>query len=163
MDFDDFQEYLVDEYKDILRGASVNAFFVWAGLIIMILMVPLYIMASHQYGYIINKYQKEAGVIEKIKKAGFAVAAALFGAGLAMQFFPSITVKTYYSNGSTTTHTEEDPTNFLILGLKILLFIAAVAVVCIVSCVLVAYLTVTGLYRNYDWKAIFNKIKAMKK
>ena len=155
MDFDDFQDMCVDEAEDRVSSARGSAFFMWFFFIAMILMIPLYIMASYQYGYIITKYQKEAKVLEKIKKAGFAVAAGLFGAGLAMQFFPSVTVKTRWSDGSTTTHTEEDPMNYAILGLKIILFVLAVLVVCVVSCFLVAYMTVTGLRRNYDWKAIY--------
>ncbi len=156
MDFDDFQDYCIDDAKDGVRSARGAAFFMWFFFIVMLLMIPLYIMASYQYGYIITKYQKEAKMLEKIKKAGFAAAAAVFGAGLAMQFFPSVTVKTRWSDGSTSTHTEEDPMNYAILGLKILLFILAVLIVCVVSCFLVAYMTVTGLRRNYDWKAMYN-------
>jgi hypothetical protein len=155
MDFDDFQDYCIDDAKDGVRSARGTAFFMWFFFIVMLLMIPLYIMASYQYGYIITKYQKEAKMLEKIKKAGFAAAAAVFGAGLAMQFFPSVTVKTRWSDGSTSTHTEEDPMNYAILGLKIILFVLAVLVVCVVSCFLLAYMTVTGLRRNYDWKAIY--------
>ena len=156
MDFDDFQDYCIDDAKEGVRSARGTAFFMWFFFIVMLLMIPLYIMASYQYGYIITKYQKEAKVLEKIKKAGFAAAAAVFGAGLAMQFFPSVTVKTRWSDGSTSTHTEEVPMNYAILGLKIILFVLAVLVVCVVSCFLVAYMTVTGLRRNYDWKAMYN-------
>lgn len=159
MDFEDFQEMCIDQAEERVSSARGNTFFMWFFFIAMILMIPLYVMASYQYGYIITKYQKEAKVLEKIKKAGFAVAMGLFGAGLAMQFFPSVTVKTRWSDGSTTTHTEEDPANYLILGLKIILFILAVLVVCFVSCFLMAYMTITGLRRNYNWKAIYSETR----
>ncbi len=157
MDFDDFQDYYVDILEDRLDAAQGNAFFFWLFFFALIIMIPLYIMASYQYGYIIDKYEKETNVLNKIKKSGFALAAGLFGAGLAMQFFPSTRVKTYWSDGSTSTHTEENPANFIIMALKIGLFIAAAFVVCFVSCFLMAYLTITGLYRNYNWKAMYNK------
>ncbi|MBR2638609.1 MAG: hypothetical protein IKD40_07200 [Bacteroidaceae bacterium] len=163
MDFDDFQDYCLEVAEERVDAAEGNAFFVWFLFVTFLLMTPLYIMASYQYGYIINKYQNESSILEKIKKGGFALAASLFGAGLAMQFFPSVKVKTYWSNGTTSTHTEEDPANAIIIALKIGLFIAAALVVCFVSCILMTYQTITGLYRNYDWNAIYNKAKALRK
>ena len=163
MDFDDIQDIYIDKAEDAIDIAEGDGFLVWFLFVTFLIMTPLYVMASYQYGYIITKHQKEATILEKIKKAGFGIAAGLFGAGLAMQFFPSTTVKTYWSDGSTSTHTEENPTNYIILALKIGLFILAVLVVCFVSCFLMTYLTITGLKRNYDWKAIYNKVKALKK
>ena len=163
MDFDDLQDYFIEYAEDRVDAAEGNAFFLWFLFIVFLLMTPLYIMASHQYGYIITKHQRESARLEKIKKAGYGLAVTLFGAGLAMQFFPSTTVKTYWSDGTTSTHTEENVFNYIIIALKIGLFILAVFVVCFVSCFLMTYQTITGLYRNYDWTAIFNKIKALKK
>jgi hypothetical protein len=77
-----------------------------------------------------------------------------------MQFFPDTVVKTHWSDGSTSTHREGDPTNYIILALKIGLFILAVIVVCFISCFLMTYKTITGLRRNYDWKTTYNDARA---
>ena len=159
MDFEDFQDYCVDVAEDAVDAAEGSAFLVWFLFITFLLMTPLYIMASYQYGYIIIKYQREANRLDNIKKVGFGIAAGLFGAGLAMQFFPDTIVKTRWSDGSTSTHREGDPTNYFILALKIGLFILAVIVVCFVSCFLMTYKTITGLCRNYDWKIIYNDVR----
>ncbi len=159
MDFDDLQDYYEDICEDEVDAAEGSAFFLWFLLVVFVIMTPLYIMASYQYGHVIIKHQKEAVRLEKIKKAAFAVASALFGAGLAMQFFPSTTVKTYWSDGSTSTHTEENVFNYIIIALKVGLFILAVLVVCFVSCFLMTYMTITGLYRNYNWTVIYNDFK----
>ena len=159
MDFKGKCVHYVDKIEDEVDAAEGNAFFLWFLLVVFLIMTPLYIMASYQYGHVIIKHQKEASILEKVKKTGFSIAAGLFGAGLAMQFFPSTTVKTYWSDGSTSTHTEENVFNYIIIALKVGLFILAVLVVCFVSCFLMTYMTITGLYRNYNWPVIYNDIK----
>ena len=105
------------------------------------------------------KYENESAFLEKLRNWGYSIAGGLFGAGLMMQFLPSYVVTTRWSDGRTTKHTEEDPANFIIMGIKFALFVAALFVLCFTSFAIMAYSTVTGLYRNYQWKQNFDKIK----
>lgn len=43
--------------------------------------------------------------------------------------------------------------------MKAALYIAAFALVCVVSCILMLYMTVQGLRRNYDWAPVAAKDK----
>ena len=150
----------VDECKADVKEARVGAMIMRLLFILSLLMVPLYIMASYQYGYVQVKYEKEAAFLEKIRVWGYSIAAGLFGAGLMMQFLPDYIVTTRWSNGSVTKERESDPTNIIIMVIKLMLMIAALVVLCAVSFFLVLYSTVTGLYRNYNWKQIFGDLKA---
>ena len=159
MDFDDVHDYAIEDCENYLDRQEGDAAFVNFLLVLAIIMVPLYIMASYQYGYVMVKYENESAFLEKLRNWGYSIAGGLFGAGLMMQFLPSYVVTTRWSDGRTTKHTEEDPANFIIMGIKFALFVAALFVLCFTSFAIMAYSTVTGLYRNYQWKQNFDKIK----
>ena len=150
----------VDECKGEVKGAKAASRFLNLIFLLVFLMIPLYIMASYQYGYVQVKYEKEAIMLDKIRHWAYSVAAGLFGAGLMMQFLPDYIVTTRWSNGSVTKERETNPVNIIIMVLKLGLIIAAVVVLCVASFFLMAYSTVTGLYRNYDWKQIVGEVKA---
>ena len=149
----------VKEYKAEVKAARVAVRIVSFIAFLAFLLIPLYIMASYQYGYVQVKYEKEAALLEKIRVWGYSIAGALFGAGLMMNFLPDYIVTTRWSNGTVTKERETDPANIIILVLKLGLVLAALVVLCAVSFFLVLYSTVTGLYRNYNWKQIMGEVK----
>ncbi|MBQ9340394.1 MAG: hypothetical protein IJS13_08705 [Paludibacteraceae bacterium] len=151
-----------DAYKDAkaaYRAASVATFIAWIFGIIFILLIPLYIFANHSWGYVITKHREESELLDKIKTWGYSIAAGLFGAAAAMEYLPGYKVTTYYSNGSTSTHHEENGANYIILAIKIGLLILALVIVAIVSTGILIYSTIVGLKRNYDWKEIYAQAK----
>ena len=160
MKFRKVKSVAVKEYKAEVKAARVAVRIVSFIAFLAFLLIPLYIMASYQYGYVQVKYEKEAAMLEKIRVWGYSIAGALFGAGLMMQFLPDYIVTTRWSNGTVTKERETDPANIIILVLKLGLVLAALVVLCAVSFFLVLYSTVTGLYRNYNWKQIFGDLKA---
>ena len=151
-----------DAYKDAkaaYRAASVATFIAWIFGIIFILLIPLYIFANHSWGYVITKHREESELLDKIKTWGYSIAAGLFGAAAAMEYLPGYKVTTYYSNGTTSTHHEENGANYIILAIKIGLLILALVIVAIVSTGILIYSTIVGLKRNYDWKEIYAQAK----
>lgn len=143
----DAKETIKSDKKKLRRVRSWNLFF--------LLLIPLYIYAERPYGYNISRYRAEARTLGGIRKFFYGLAAVMAGSALAMEYLPDTIVK--WSDGSTTR--ESDPTNFVIFAMKIGLYIAAVAVICITACILMLYLTVQGLRRNYDWGPVLAKIR----
>ena len=125
------------------------------------LLTPFYIYSSHQYGYYITRYRAERAKLDKLQKWGFRVAALFLGAGLAMALLPDTKVTTYYSNGSTSTHTESNPINMMILALKLMLLAAAACIFSFVCIFIMSYVTITSFKRNHDWSAVAQKTKSI--
>ena len=44
--------------------------------------------------------------------------------------------------------------------MKIILYGGAFVLICVVSCVLMVYMTAVGLWRNYDWTPVIAKVKS---
>ena len=122
--------------------------------IFFLLLIPLYIFANHSWGYVITRTREESELLDKIKRWGYSVAAGLFGAAAAMQ--ATTEYRVHWSDGSTT---HESETNWAIVAIKVMLLIAALAVIAIVSTGIMIYSTIVGLKRNYDWKAIYATMK----
>ena len=93
------------------------------------------------------------------QKIGFGIASFCFGTGLAMSLLPDYKVKTTYTDGSTSTHTESDPGNIIIIVLKVGLMIAGAFIFCFVSSVIMTVETAYGLFENFNWSGWFKKIK----
>lgn len=167
MDFDDFQDYYIDVLEDKLGRDRFDALFVWTLFFFFLFMTPLYVYASYQYGYVMTKFQEEAKFFEEIKNWGFGIAASLLGVGLAMQFFPDKTVTYYYNNGSSVTRKEYNDENTFVMVYKAVYIVAAVAVMCCVSCFIMTFQTILYLGSNKEFKAncakYFAKLKALKK
>ena len=151
-----------DAYKDakaFYRIASTWTLIAWIFAFVFILLIPLYIYANHSYGYMLTKYREESAILNKIKEFGYSAFIGLLGASLVMKFLPETIVTTYYSDGSTSTRSESNPTNMFIAMMKIALLIAAFVVLAVVSTGILIYSTVVGLKRNHDWKAIYEQAK----
>ena len=52
--------------------------------------------------------------------------------------------------------------NWFTVVLKVMLLVAALVIIAVVSTGIMLYSTIVGLKRNYDWKAIMAKMKAVK-
>ncbi len=159
-DLKDSQKAALKLTKGWLSRDARAAAFSYCFMIFFLLLIPLYIFANHSWGYVITRHRRESEILAKIKAWGFSIAAGMFGAAAALEFFPETKVTTYWSDGSTTTHTESNPLDMLILALKIGLVIAAICVIALVSTGIMIYSTIVGLKRNYDWKAIYAEAKA---
>lgn len=126
----------------------------WLLYIYVLILIPLYIYSSRQYGYYITRHRAEAARLDKLQKYGFAIASFFLGTSFALEYFPQTEVTTYYSNGSKTKHTESNPLDIAIMALKVVLLIAAAVVFCIVSVFIMTYVTAMDFKRNRDWSAI---------
>ena len=139
------------ELKSASKAAAMSNFF----LILFILLIPLYIFSSYSYGYTITRYREEAAFLEKIRKWAYRIAGGLAGTAFAMDAVD--TYRVHWSDGSRTTESEVNP---LSVALKFLLYAAALIILAVVSSLIMIYSTITGLIRNYNWKAIFSSIKS---
>ena len=154
MKFKEYKKKTLKSLKSVLRDARRLDRFVWLIFIYVILLTPFYIYSSHQYGYYITRYRAENARLDKFQKIGFAFASFLLGAGLAMELLPDTRVKTYYSDGSTSTHTEGNAMNYIIIAIKLALLAAAACVFSFVSIFIMSYVTITAFKRNNDWSKV---------
>ena len=154
MKFKKYRKYAVKSLKDELRAARWLDRIIWLICIYVLLLTPFYIYSSHQYGYYITRYRAESARLDKLQKIGFAFASFLLGAGLAMELLPDTKVKTYYSDGSTSTHTEGNAMNYIIIAIKLALVAAAACVFSFVSIFIMSYVTITAFKRNNDWSKV---------
>ena len=154
MEFKEFQKMALKIEKEGLGSARVWAAFMWIVFVYVILLIPLYIHSSHQFGYNITRHRAEARMLDKIQKVGFGIASFLLGSSLALAFFPETKVTTHYSDGRKTTHTESNPLDIIILVRKMVLLAVAAIVFCIVSVFIMSYVTIMAFKRDHDWSKV---------
>ena len=156
MDFKDIQKMALGYYGIWLKSSKADKRAVRAWNIFFIILIPVYIFAERPYGYTITRTRAESDTLKGISKWSYALSAMLFGSAKSISW---IQTEIKHSDG-TTERTEDAGTNAPVVIMKAALYIAAFAVVCIVSCLLMLYMTIQGLRRNYDWKPVLAKIKA---
>lgn len=165
---DEFNDYNKMKFKQVKKTAlgvakatlaedKSTKRWAWAVTFFFMFLIPLYIYADRPYGWMESRHRTEAKVLGGIRKWAFAIAGGLAGGALAMDFLPDTIVK--WSDGSTTR--EGDPTNIIIIGMKIFMYIAAIVILAVVSTVIMLYATIQGLRRNYDWTPVKLRLKAM--
>lgn len=155
--FDDIKEIAEKELNRRVTVAENQTHGSRKYLIFLIILLPLYIVSCYQWGYEISRRRAESAVLSKIEKAIMGIAVFFFGAGLAMKLLPDFVVTERWSNGQTRTYTEANTGNAIVWAMKIGLIIVGVIIFCLGSVLLMTYLTITGLKRNYDWKKLANK------
>ncbi|MBQ0058086.1 MAG: hypothetical protein KBT20_10565 [Bacteroidales bacterium] len=160
MKFKELKKIAIAQKQGRLDATKSSSRSIQFYLILCIILIPLYIWSSYQPGYYITRHRTENKVLGGIQKVGFAIASAVFGAGIAMALMPDTEVTTHYSDGSTTKHTESNTGNFIIIALKFLLMIAGVLIFCFVSLFIMAYVTATAMKRNIAWGAMAKKAAA---
>lgn len=155
MDFKDIRKMALDRYGAWLEGDKADRRAVRAWNIFFIILIPVYIFAERPRGYNITRYRAESGTLKGISKWTYAVSALLAGSAASIPYIQTITK---YRSGRTESSYDAG-TNAPVMIMKAALYIAAFALVCVVSCILMLYMTVQGLRRNYDWAPVAAKVK----
>ena len=155
MDFKDIKKMALDEYGSWVKSAKAEKRAVRAWNIFFIILIPVYIFAERPYGYTITRTRAESSTLRGISKFTYALSAMMLGSAASISWIQTVRK---YSDG----HTERSydaGTNAPVMIMKACLYIAAFALVCIVSCILMLYMTIQGLRRNYNWAPLLAKAK----
>lgn len=161
MKFDELKDLALEEKENAVDNIQESATKLYAFMVYLIILIPLYIISGYPYGYMIYRHRRQHGIMRKLRKVGFAIASFFFGTGLLMNLLPDDIVKYTYSNGRTETREEANPSNLIIVAIKIGLMIAGVVIFCFVSVLIMTVETITGLKRNFDWSPVVAKVKSM--
>ena len=150
MDFKDIKKMALDEYGSWVKSAKAEKRAVRAWNIFFIILIPVYIFAERPYGYTMTRTRAESSTLRGISKFTYALSAMLAGSAASISWIQTVRK---YSDG----HTERSydaGTNAPVIIMKACLYIA-----CIVSCILMLYMTIQGLRRNYNWAPLLAKAK----
>lgn len=124
--------------------------------IFFILLIPLYIFAERPYGYSISRHRAEAEKLGGLTMLAYSISSMLMVYSRSIKDAPDIITK--YSNGKVVRE-YDIAGNQMVAARKIILYIIAFAIICIISCLIMLYSTIQGLRRNYNWKEIYAKLK----
>lgn len=155
MDFKDIKKMALDEYGSWLKSSKAEKRAVRAWNIFFIILIPVYIFAERPYGYTMTRTRAESSTLRGISKFTYTLSAMMLGSAASISWIQTVRK---YSDG----HTERSydaGTNAPVIIMKACLYIAAFALVCIVSCILMLYMTIQGLRRNYNWAPLLAKAK----
>ena len=155
MDFKDIKKMALDEYGSWVKSAKAEKRAVRAWNIFFIILIPVYIFAERPYGYTMTRTRAESSTLRGISKFTYALSAMMLGSAASISWIQTVRK---YSDGRTES-TYDAGTNAPVMIMKACLYIAAFALVCIVSCILMLYMTVQGLRRNYNWAPLLAKAK----
>lgn len=161
MKFDQIKEMAIKEFTRSAEWKQDSANSMRNYMIYLFLLIPFYIIASYPRGYSITKHNLQRGCLTGFRKIGFGLASFCFGAGVAMALLPDYKVKTTYSDGSTSTHTESNAMNIPILVMKFGLMIVGAFIFIFVSAFVMTVETILGLFQNFEWGSIFAKVKGL--
>lgn len=161
MKFDELKDLALEEKKNTVDNIQGSATKLYAFMVYLIILIPLYIISGYPYGYMIYRHRRQQGIMRKLRQIGFGIASFFFGTGLLMNLLPDDIVKYTYSNGRTETREEVNPSNLFIVAIKIGLMIAGVVIFCFVSVLIMTVEIITGLKRNFDWSPVVAKVKSM--
>ncbi len=155
MDFKDIKKMALDEYGSWLKSSKAEKRAVRALNIFFIILIPVYSFAERPYGYTMTRTRAESSTLRGISKFTYTLSAMMLGSAASISWIQTVRK---YSDG----HTERSydaGTNAPVIIMKACLYIAAFALVCIVSCILMLYMTIQGLRRNYNWAPLLAKAK----
>ena len=155
MDFTDIQKMALDEYNLWLKISKSDKRAVRAWNIFFIILIPVYIFAERPYGYTITRTRAESSTLKGISKFTYAMSAMMMGSAASIGWIRTVTK---YSDGRTESSYDAG-TNAPVMIMKAGLYIAAFALICVVSCILMLYMTIQGLRRNYNWAPLMAKAK----
>ncbi|MFI3258545.1 MAG: hypothetical protein R3Y16_00445 [Rikenellaceae bacterium] len=155
MKFKEISELALEKNKRYLKGANNGLRKLYKWYVFFMILIPLYLFAQRPYGYTITRLRLESKIVGGIQKVFMGLAGGLAFTALTMSFLPDTKVR--WSDGSTTR--EENDMNKSIMVMKIMLGLLALAIFCGTSCLLMIYLTVQGLRRNYNWNNALAKSK----
>ena len=132
MDFKDIKKMALDKYGSWVKSAKAEKRAVRAW-----------------------RTRAESSTLRGISKFTYALSAMMMGSAASISWI--LTVRKY-SDGRTES-TLDAGTNAPVMIMKACLYIAAFALVCVVSCILMLYMTIQGLRRNYNWAPLLAKAK----
>ena len=155
MDFKDIKKMALDEYGSWVKSAKAEKRAVRAWNIFFIILIPVYIFAERPYGYTITRTRAESSTLKGISKFTYAMSAMMMGSAASIGWIRTVTK---YSDGRTESSYDAG-TNAPVMIMKAGLYIAAFALICVVSCILMLYMTIQGLRRNYNWAPLMAKAK----
>ncbi len=147
------KEYAKAQYKNA-RASNRFAFFFTA---FFVLLIPVYIFSQRPYGYSVTRLRFESKTVGRIQKFFFALAGGMASLSAIIPDAP-VTV-TKWSDGSTTRE-QNGALSAALSAIKIMLLGGALLIFCGVSFILMVYLTVQGLRRNYNWDNVRAQAKA---
>ena len=153
MDFKDIKKMALDEYGSWVKSAKAEKRAVRAWNIFFIILIPVYIFAERPYGYTMTRTRAESSTLRGISKFTYTLSAMMLGSAASISWIQTVRK---YSDGRTES-TYDAGTNAPVIIMKACLYIAAFALVCIVSCILMLYMTIQGLRRNYNWAPLLAK------
>ena len=155
MDFKDIKKMALDEYGSWVKSAKAEKRAVRAWNIFFIILIPVYIFAERPYGYTMTRTRAESSTLRGISKFTYALSAMMMSSAASISWIQTVRK---YSDGRTES-TLDAGTNAHVMIMKACLYIAAFALVCVVSCILMLYMTIQGLRRNYNWAPLLAKAK----
>lgn len=155
MDFKDIKKMALDEYGSWLKSSKAEKRAVRAWNIFFIILIPVYIFAERPYGYTMTRTRAESSTLRGISKFTYALSAMMMASAASISWIQTVRK---YSDGRTES-TLDAGTNAHVMIMKACLYIAAFALVCVVSCILMLYMTIQGLRRNYNWAPLLAKAK----
>ena len=155
MDFKDIKKMALDEYGSWVKSAKAEKRAVRAWNIFFIILIPVYIFAERPYGYTMTRTRAESSTLRGISKFTYAMSAMMMGSAASIGWIRTVTK---YSDGRTESSYDAG-TNAPVMIMKAGLYIAAFALICVVSCILMLYMTIQGLRRNYNWAPLMAKAK----
>lgn len=159
MGFKQLKKEALKETKETLsyRNSARNSTMRWT--VFLCILIPLYIISGYAYGYVITAHRRRQNILDKIQTWGFAIGGFFFGTGFAMSLLPDYDVITTYSNGSKERHTESDPANILVIGLKLALMIIGAFIFSFICVLIMTVQTISGLKNNFNWQPLIAKVK----
>lgn len=155
MDFKDIKKMALDEYGSWVKSAKAEKRAVRAWNIFFIILIPVYIFAERPYGYTMTRTRAESSTLRGISKFTYTLSAMMLGSAASIGWIRTVTK---YSDGRTESSYDAG-TNAPVMIMKAGLYIAAFALICVVSCILMLYMTIQGLRRNYNWAPLMAKAK----
>lgn len=162
MKYAEIKNLALEDVKGKLERDKSNGATTTGWLIYLIVLIPLYIFTGYSYGYTITCHRRQHSIMNWLQKWGFRIAAFFFGTGVLMNLLPDDIVRYRYSDGSTRDERQTNAGNILIVVLKVGLIIIGILLFCFISVFIMTVQTITGLIRNFNWGALYNKVKGQK-
>ncbi|MBQ7258908.1 MAG: hypothetical protein IJS57_03070 [Paludibacteraceae bacterium] len=160
MNFKELQKDALKYTKGRFGATREDQYKTFLWYLFFILLIPLYVIANYSYGYTITRHRTESKILSTVHKWLVTFGISLIGAGWIMQLLPD-RLETYFDSvtGKMGTRLSPDPTNFVMIFIKLGLILLGLIVIAVSSSAIMLYSTFVGLRRNYNWKTIIANLK----
>ena len=115
-----------------------------------ILLIPTYVIANYSYGFKITRHREESRILKKIHEWLMMIGVSLVGAGWILKLLPD-QLETVFNpaTGRMGTRLTPDPTNFVMIFIKVGLILLGLIIMAVSSSLLMMYSILVGFRRNY--------------